>query len=78
MAGHPLGFINPGLYRLAALAHARPDFRDVTSGDNSVSRNGVNVQGYQAGAGWDAVTGWGTPQASQLLPDLIAALKTGV
>ncbi|MEO6891311.1 MAG: S53 family peptidase [Ktedonobacteraceae bacterium] len=78
MAGHPLGFINPGLYKLAASTHAQQDFRDVTSGDNSVNRNGVSIQGYQAVAGWDAVTGCGTPQASQLLPDLIAALKTGV
>ncbi len=76
MAGHPLGFINPGIYKLGTSAHAQQDFRDITSGDNSVHQGGIQVQGFQAVAGWDAVTGWGTPLASQFIPDLIAALKS--
>lgn len=75
LAGHPLGFINPGLYKLGTASSAPQDFRDITSGDNTVSEGDVHVNGFQAGPGWDAVTGWGAPQASQLLPDLIAALK---
>jgi hypothetical protein len=39
------------------------DYHDVTSGFN----------GYQAGAGYDLVTGLGSPAASQLIPGLLAA-----
>lgn len=78
MAGHPLGFINPALYQIANSAKAAQDFRDITSGDNSFSQSGadpVDVQGYTAATGWDAVTGCGAPVAEKLLPDLIAALQ---
>lgn len=88
MAGHPLGFINPGLYKLEALQNARShfpnepgigsstqkDFRDITEGDNSFDLKTVHVKGFQAVTGWDAITGWGAPQASQFIPDLIAVL----
>lgn len=75
MAGHPLGFINPGIYKVATSASAPQDFRDITVGDNSFSAGNVQVTGFQAAAGWDPVTGWGAPNAQKLLPDLIAALK---
>lgn len=78
MAGHPLGFINPGLYQIANSAKAAQDFRDITSGDNSFQQSGanpVNVQGFTAMSGWDAVTGCGAPIADKLLPDLIAILQ---
>jgi subtilase family serine protease len=75
MAGHPLGFINPGIYKIAASTNAQQDFRDITSGSNTFSQGATHVPGYQAVAGWNAVTGWGTPNAQKLLPDLVAALK---
>jgi len=75
MAGHPLGFINPGIYKVAVSQHAQKDFRDITSGSNRVTAGNIRIQGFQAVADWDAVTGWGAPQASQFIPDLIAALK---
>ena len=75
MAGHPLGFINPALYKLATSSHYAQDFRDITAGDNSVNERGVNVMGYQAVPGWDPITGWGSPIAEKLLPDLIATMK---
>jgi subtilase family serine protease len=75
-AGHPLGFINPGIYKLGISANAQGDFRDITRGDNSVHQGNVQVQGFQARTGWDGVTGWGTPLASQFIPDLITALKS--
>lgn len=75
MAGHPLGNINPGLYKIGLSPNAQRDFRDITSGSNAVNTNSVHVQGFQAASGWDAVTGWGAPLASNLIPDLIAALK---
>ncbi|HEY3992041.1 MAG TPA: S53 family peptidase [Ktedonobacteraceae bacterium] len=73
MAGHPLGFLNPALYKVATSSTAASDFRDITSGDNSFDEGDIHVQGYNAGVGWDPVTGWGTPIGKKLLPDLIAA-----
>ena len=73
MAGHPLGFINPTLYKLAASSAYTQDFHDITIGDNSVN-GGVQVQGYPAVPGWDPVTGLGTPVLDKLLPDLIASI----
>jgi subtilase family serine protease len=75
MAGHTLGFINTGLYQLAASSTAARDFHDITVGDNSVNAGGTSVQGFSAGPGWDAATGLGSPDAQYLVPDLIAALK---
>ena len=77
MAGHPLGFINPALYKLAMSSKYTQDFRDITVGNNSVDDGLVNVVGYDAVQGWDPVTGWGSPIADKLLPDLIATLKSG-
>ena len=74
MAGHPLGFINPALYKLVASNAYTMDFNDITTGNNSVSHDGVNVQGYPAVTGWDPVTGLGTPILDKLLPDLIASM----
>ena len=72
MAGHPLGFINPALYQIGTSARYLQDFHDITSGNNS---NG-EVIGFNAIAGWDPVTGLGTPNAANLLPDLVAAAKS--
>jgi kumamolisin len=55
--GTALGYAAPVLYQAAA-AQAGSVFNDVTSGSNGA---------YTAGAGWDAVTGWGSMQASALL-----------
>lgn len=71
IAGRPLGYINPALYQIASSADYSTVFRDVTSGDNSFSSGSVNVQGYQAGPGWDATTGLGSPNAEKLIPLLI-------
>ena len=75
MAGHPLGFINPGLYKLSQSSNYTQDFHDITNGNNSVKYKGVTVPGYSAVPGWDPTTGLGTPNAEKLLPDLIAAMK---
>jgi tripeptidyl-peptidase-1 len=53
----PLGFLNPFLY-------ANPTaFFDITTGDNP----GCNTNGFAARAGWDPVTGLGTPNFASLL-----------
>ncbi len=75
MAGRPLGFINPGLYKVAASSAYAQAFHDITVGNNDVNSNGVNIKGYPAVPGWDPVTGWGSPDAEVLLPALVAALK---
>jgi subtilase family serine protease len=67
-AGHPLGFVSPAIYRIARGPLYHKAFHDITTGDNSVALNGVTITGYQAGPGWDPVTGWGTPDAHVLIP----------
>ena len=47
------------------------DFRDITTGNNNQPE--VGVEGFPAVAGWDPVTGFGSPIADKLLPDLVAA-----
>ncbi|KAI0355217.1 family S53 protease [Trametes cingulata] len=54
----PLGFLNPFLYSTGASA-----FTDITSGSNP----GCNTNGFPAKAGWDPVTGLGTPNFAKLL-----------
>jgi len=67
-AGHPLGFVNPTIYRIARGPLYRKAFHDITTGNNTVVLNGVTITGYQTGPGWDPVTGWGTPDAQVLIP----------
>lgn len=70
MAGRRLGHINPALYQIANdPAKYANDFFDVTVNCNQRS----SIAGYCASPGWDAVTGLGTPNAANLIPDLIAA-----
>jgi subtilase family serine protease len=67
-AGHALGFVNPAIYQIAQSPQYHRAFHDITTGDNTVVVNGDTVTGYQAGPGWDPVTGWGTPDAQILIP----------
>jgi subtilase family serine protease len=68
LAGRDLGFLNPALYRIARSPLYDRAFHDVTTGNNTVLLNGVTYTGYQAGPGWDPVTGLGSPNAAVLLP----------
>jgi subtilase family serine protease len=77
VAGHPLGFLNTALYKLAASSTYARDFHDITEGNNSVRVHGTPVPGYNAAPGWDPVTGLGSPDAENLVPDLIAAIGAG-
>ena len=60
-AGKTIGFLNPPLY---ADSPGTDALHDITSGNNGA---------YQAGAGWDACTGLGSPNGQRLL----AALTSG-
>lgn len=62
-----LGAINDNLYKLAKGPRYTQLFNDVTQGNNDVAEIGT---GYDAGPGWDAVTGLGTPKADALVPAL--------
>jgi len=53
-----LGFVNPLFYQNAAA------FTDITKGNNAVGENAQS--GWTCTAGWDAVTGLGTPQFPKL------------
>jgi subtilase family serine protease len=67
IAGHGLGLINPKLYALANSARYASDFYDVQTGNNQTD---PSIQGFNASPGWDPVTGLGTPNAANLVPDL--------
>ncbi len=71
VAGRDLGYINPALYQIADNpAKYAADFFDVTANCN---QQNSSIAGYCASPGWDAVTGLGTPNVANLIPDLIAA-----
>ncbi len=55
--GKPVGFLQPQIYT----ASAEPGFHDITQGNNPA---------YQAGAGWDACSGNGSPDGAALLSAL--------
>ena len=66
--GKPVGYINPLLYSKLGKSGA---FHDITVGNNDPT--GGQIGGYQAGPGWDACTGGGSPDGSKLLAQLQAA-----
>ncbi|HEX8799249.1 MAG TPA: S53 family peptidase, partial [Terriglobales bacterium] len=59
--GHAVGYLNPTLYQTIALESGT--FHDITSGNNG---------DFSAGPGWDACTGWGSPDGAGLLTALSA------
>ncbi len=67
-AGQHLGFVNPAIYAIARSPAYHRAFHDVVTGDNSVFWPTRLFTGYQAGPGWDPVTGWGSPNAQVLVP----------
>jgi len=62
-----LGYLNPLLYNLV---NSAGNFFDVTVGDNengcTAAQCSPYLNGYLALAGWDPVTGWGTPNFASL------------
>jgi subtilase family serine protease len=76
-AGGRLGFLNKGIYQIGKVNKAYPaSFHDITDGTNSAvefdsSNNPVNIVGFNAGPGWDATTGFGSPITTSLADYLI-------
>jgi subtilase family serine protease len=71
-AGHPLGTINPAIYRIEA-RHER-GIVDITKGNNTqtFTQGGrrYTVHGFSARKGYDLVTGVGTVDAAYFVPEL--------
>jgi len=70
----PVGYLNPLLFQQGADGKQLgvSGFRDIVAGNNSTA----SIGGYQAGMGYDAVTGWGVPVGTALL-DGLKGLKNG-
>ena len=62
-SGKTLGAAAPLVYAIGNSGSYARAFDDITSGSNGK---------YHAGIGWDAVTGWGTPNASALVTAALA------
>jgi kumamolisin len=62
--GKPVGFLNPLLY---AGSTSSSGFHDITAGNNDITGE---IGGYDAELGWDACTGWGSPNGAALLAAL--------
>jgi subtilase family serine protease len=58
-----LGFINPFLYAFGVSSNYHTDFHDITSGKSG---------SFSAVAGYDLVTGWGSPNGTGLINALVA------
>jgi len=56
-----LGFINPAFYTIGLGANYGNNFHDITSGNNGT---------YSTKAGYDLVTGWGSPKGTGLINSL--------
>jgi kumamolisin len=66
-AGKRLPFLTPLLYQVVAGSTVgAAGCNDITTGDNDTA----SVGGYTAGSGFDAVTGWGSPNGMKLLQAL--------
>lgn len=70
-----LGFVNPAIY--AAAASVPGVFTDINcpgcvnnAGDSTMNCSAA-ATGYGTAPGWDAVTGWGTPNVTALLAALV-------
>ncbi len=63
--GKPVGFVNSALYQPPANTRG---FHDITQGNNGTFSSDTNY--YSADPGWDACTGWGSPNGAELLKAL--------
>jgi subtilase family serine protease len=82
-AGTSLGFLNTALYHIAEADKAYETlFHDVTVGNNSSLQfdsvgNPVNIIGFNAGTGWDAATGVGSPKTPGIVDQLLHYVSPG-
>jgi len=75
-AGNPVvGFVNPALYGIGEGATYESDFHDITSGNNYYVGGST---GFNAVAGYDLVTGWGSPNGQDLINALAPTATGGI
>jgi hypothetical protein len=72
--GCPVGFLNPMLYALGSSVCNPIDPSLPALTGCPVDNGNDNVPGYPAHGGWDACTGWGSPNGTAILNALQAAL----
>jgi subtilase family serine protease len=70
--GTPIGFLNPTFYAIGTSGSYYNHFHDITSGSND---NGLG-ETYNAVAGYDLVTGWGSPDGHTLI-NALGPIPTG-
>jgi subtilase family serine protease len=68
-----LGFLNPLLYTIGEGSSYHTDFHDITVGNNKPSAG--SGSGFNATAGYDLITGWGSPNGAALI-NTLAGTKT--
>jgi subtilase family serine protease len=70
VAVHPLGLINPALYKMAAARS--PGLTDITAGDNAMHApdGTTTVPGFRAAPGYDLASGVGTVNGALFVPEL--------
>jgi subtilase family serine protease len=68
--GAPVGFITPTIYDLnhGRLKHT---FQDITVGDNRFAEGAFGEDGFNASPGYDLTTGWGTPDVSWFIKNML-------
>lgn len=71
--GNPIGFLNPTIYGIGQTASYASDLHDIISGDNF---NSGSPALFTDVAGYDLVTGWGSPNGQGLL-DALGPAATG-
>jgi hypothetical protein len=78
-----MGFLNSTIYTIGKMNKTYPlSFHDITQGTNSsfqydANGNPIAIMGYDAGDGWDATTGTGSPIGVTLVDALIRNLQQG-
>jgi uncharacterized protein (TIGR03437 family) len=70
----PVGFLNPALTQIGNGARYTADLHDITVGGNT---NSKSPSLFQAVAGYDLATGWGSPNGQALIDDLAAGAASG-
>lgn len=66
--GTRLGQADSAIYGIANTSAYGSDFHDITSGSNGA---------FSAGVGWDHPTGWGSPDATNLIASVVSAAGGG-
>ncbi len=73
--GHgTLGFLNPTLYTIGLSSTSKSNYHDITVGNNKPSAG--SGSGFNAVAGYDLVTGWGSPNGVTLINTLAGSATT--